>query len=375
MKLLLCGGGCGDQTIEANKKFNEIIDHNKPLLYVPLAMDENKHPYDGCLEWIMGEMSNVDIPGIEMVRTFDELASKNYYEYCAIFIGGGNTYKLLKGIKDSGAFEKIKDYITNDGIVYGGSAGAIIFGYDINSCLAMDSNDVNLEDTKGFNVLDGKSIFAHYTNEKTSDAHERFKQYLINYSLNKEEVIALPEEDTIFVSNDKNTIIGSRPYFRFEKGEEKIQDTINLVPYTDDDYEFVYEVKKNAYKKYVEECWGSWIEEDQRTYFEKFITIVRNNAYIIVDGDKKIGFYNGEILENGNYEVGNICIIPEYQGKGIGTKILKEKLDENKDRNIEIQYFKQNPVGKLYERLGFVPSGETQFHYQMMKPKQEILKK
>ena len=32
-------------------------------------------------------------------------------------------------------------------------------------------------------------------------------------------------------------------------------------------------------------------------------------------------------------------------------KILEEKLEENKDKNIEIHYFKQNPVGALYERL------------------------
>ena len=146
MKLLLCGGGCGEQTIEANKKFNEIIDHTKPLLYVPLAMDENKHPYDGCLEWITGELSSVNIPKIEMVRSFEELASKNFNDYCAIFIGGGNTYNLLKGLKVSGTFNKIREYINNDGIVYGGSAGAIIFGYDINSCLAMDENNVNLEE-------------------------------------------------------------------------------------------------------------------------------------------------------------------------------------------------------------------------------------
>ena len=148
-----------------------------------------------------------------------------------------------------------------------------------------------------------------------------------------------------------------------------MENDIKLVPYTEDDYDFVYDVKKNAYKKYVEECWGAWIEEDQRKLFEKFISTVKDNTYIIMDGDKKIGFYNGEILENGNYEVGNICIISEYQGKGIGSKILKDILEENKDKDIEIQYFKQNPVGRLYERLGFVSSGETQFHYQMIKVK------
>ena len=221
MKLLLCGGGCGEQTIEANKRFNEIINHNKPLLYVPLAMDEDEHPYDDCLKWIKREMSNILIPSIEMVRSFEELANKKYTDYCAIFIGGGNTYKLLKGLKDSGAFNKIKEYIQNEGIVYGGSAGAIIFGYDINSCLVMDKNDVNLEDTKGFNVLNNKSIFAHYTNEYTPEAHEKFKQYLLNYSINKEEVIALPEEDTIYIDDNKIEILGNRPYYEFLNGIEK----------------------------------------------------------------------------------------------------------------------------------------------------------
>ena len=148
-----------------------------------------------------------------------------------------------------------------------------------------------------------------------------------------------------------------------------------LIPYSDEFYEFVYEVKKNAYKKYVEECWGSWDEDAQREYFKKFIAAYGRSAYIIRLGDQNIGFYNDEELEDGSYEVGNICIKPEYQGKGIGTQILKDKLEEHKNQDIKIQFFKQNPVGRLYEKLGFVPSGETEFHYQMIKPKQETLNK
>ena len=90
-------------------------------------MNEIKNPYDRCFEWIKRELCDVDIPGIEMVRTFEELASKNYSDYCGIFIGGGNTYKLLNDLKSSGVFDKIKKYlIEEDGIVYGGSAGATI---------------------------------------------------------------------------------------------------------------------------------------------------------------------------------------------------------------------------------------------------------
>ena len=77
------------------------------------------------------------------------------------------------------------------------------------------------------------------------------------------------EEDTIYVDDDMIKFVGPRLYSEFVNGTEKMKycdDAIVLVPYVDEDYEFVYEIKKNAYKKYVEECWGEWIEEEQRTY-------------------------------------------------------------------------------------------------------------
>ncbi|MDE7178974.1 MAG: Type 1 glutamine amidotransferase-like domain-containing protein [Lachnospiraceae bacterium] len=100
--------------------------------------------------------------------------------------------KLLLGLKQSDAFQKIKEYILNDGIVIGGSAGAVIFGKDIDIISSMDSNDVNLTDTAGFNVLSGISIFPHYTNKKSSlndieseQRHNRFTNAIKDFSLKK----------------------------------------------------------------------------------------------------------------------------------------------------------------------------------------------
>ena len=138
---------------------------------------------------------------------------------------------------------------------------------------------------------------------------------------------------------------------------------------TKEDYEYIYQLKKNAYKVYVEANWGAWIEDDQRKYFKNFIEAYKDNTYIIVKDGEDVGFYNGEMLGNGNYEVGNICIDEKHQGQGLGTKILTDILEKYKDYDIEIQYFKQNRVGALYARLGFVPNGETKFHYQMIKNK------
>lgn len=140
-----------------------------------------------------------------------------------------------------------------------------------------------------------------------------------------------------------------------------------LRKYVNDDYEFVYEVKKNAYKKYVEQCWGKWNEIDQRNRFKESMEKTFDRTYIIIFNDEKIGFYQGQVVNERTYYIENICIVEEYQGKRIGTEILKSILDKYSDKNIEIQYFKQNPVVKLYERLGFVPNGETEFHYQMIK--------
>lgn len=212
MKVFLCGGGAGNQNIEANQRLNEVIDHAKPCLYIPLAMEPER--YDSCYEWIKGELNNVNIPSVEMVRSATELAAKKMMDYSVIYIGGGNTFKLLFDLKSGGAFHKIKEYLENGGVVFGGSAGAIIFGEDLEACQIDDANAVNLKETSGFNVLNGVSILCHYTNGPL-EKDEMRKQFLLKISEHRK-VVALPEEVTLFVNGDKIEVIGNRPYYFFE---------------------------------------------------------------------------------------------------------------------------------------------------------------
>ena len=120
--------------------------------------------YSGCLEFMTNELSDVDKAGIDMIKSTEELMLKDFNDYACIYIGGGNTYKLLNDLKESGTFDKIKNYLINDnGIVYGGSAGAIIFGKDLDSCNTDDENEVGLIDNTGFNMINGYSLLCHYT--------------------------------------------------------------------------------------------------------------------------------------------------------------------------------------------------------------------
>ena len=223
MKIFLNGGGAGYKTKEANKRLNSIIDHTKPILYIPLAMTEDK--YDSCYEWITGELKNVKVPHIEMIRSVEELSKKAFDDYSAIFIGGGNTFKLLFDLKQNGIFDKIKKYINNNGIIFGGSAGTIIFGEDLESCYLDDTNEVQLTDISGFNILNGISFLCHYTNRTTEKDAESTK-YLLELSKRKK-IIALPEEDTLYINDDKIEVIGNRPWYIFESGRRIEMNTNN----------------------------------------------------------------------------------------------------------------------------------------------------
>ena len=165
------------------------------------------------------ELSDIDKQGIDMVKSSDELMNKNFTDYACIYIGGGNTYKLLNNLKVSGAFDKIKKYLFDEnGIVYGGSAGAIIFGKDLDSCNTDDENEIGLVDNTGFDMLNGYSLLCHYTSREL-ERTELSKKYLLELSKVKP-VYAIPEEDTIFVNDGKIEFIGSRPYYEFKDGIE-----------------------------------------------------------------------------------------------------------------------------------------------------------
>lgn len=212
MKLYLCGGGSGKQIIGALSRFSKELDRTKPILYIPLALE--KESYDGCYEWFSEEIKNIRVEKFDMIRSSLELSKKDFNNYCAIFIGGGNTFKLLDEIKQYGNYEKILDYLKKDGVVFGGSSGAIIFGNNINSCLLDDKNNIGLKDTYGFNLLKDYSILCHL---KRKNLKKNCK-YLEEYS-KENRVIYLPEENVIIIEDSKISMIGNKRYMIFDNGK------------------------------------------------------------------------------------------------------------------------------------------------------------
>jgi ribosomal protein S18 acetylase RimI-like enzyme len=138
-------------------------------------------------------------------------------------------------------------------------------------------------------------------------------------------------------------------------------------PYDEKDYDFVYEVKKIGYQKYVEEYYGAWNDEQQHEMFNDFLAARKDKIQIIVVNETSAGFVDGGIIDAENYEQGNICLLPEFRGKKIGSKILQDLIDEHPTKNISLRVFKSNPAVRLYQRFGFEIVGETKSHFNMIR--------
>ena len=211
MKLFLCGGGSGSHVADAYKEFLRQVDNNKPLLYVPLAMDETK--YKDCKEWFTNEIKYIGLSNFEMVYSAQEFYNKNLRNYCAIFIGGGNTYDLLNKIDSNNLRKKLVEFLLNGGIVFGGSAGAIIFGQDIDVCKLEDGNNCGLRNTEGFNYANDLSILCHLNQKHLLINIEHLKK--LSY---KQKIIYLPEEDVVFINHEKIQTFGGKDYILVTKG-------------------------------------------------------------------------------------------------------------------------------------------------------------
>ena len=130
--------------------------------------------------------------------------------------------------------------------------------------------------------------------------------------------------------------------------------------YSDADY--ILKLKELCIKWYIEIIYG-WNTEVQREKTIHELQKHKDDMRILIKDGKDIGvttFYE----ENNQYVVGLIMIHPEYQGEGLGSKIMKEYIDLAKKSNkkIKIKVYKENPAKRLYERLGFKIYNEDDTH-------------
>jgi len=132
------------------------------------------------------------------------------------------------------------------------------------------------------------------------------------------------------------------------------------------DYEFLFELKKVAEYEPIKAIFG-WNETVQRELHHS--EWLEAKPMIIEIGGVPVGSFLVQARENHVY-FGRFFLLPECQGKGVGSQVLKRVIATAHERAMPIKlcYLQGNRVGELYVRFGFeVTSQDSQFVY-MVKP-------
>ena len=148
-----------------------------------------------------------------------------------------------------------------------------------------------------------------------------------------------------------------------ESSEAKNTEVFSLRAAASNDYDFLYDLKVATMKEYVAATWG-WDDADQEESFRQ--RFKPDGWNIIVVDNQDVGALRVRRKEMEIHLV-NIAILPQYQGHGLGSRIINSVLEEARDTDLPVtlQVLKVNPARGLYERLGFTVIGETETHYLM----------
>jgi dipeptidase E len=223
-RLILAGGGRAEDSRLLDERFAEWIGPAGRMLYLPIAMNgQRPYTYAQCLDWVSSVYHPLGVTNIEM---WTSLADKDHSEldsFDAVFIGGGNTFRLLYLVRQSGFDQALTHFVVQGGAIQGGSAGASLLGRDIMTCAHLDTNAIGIADTAGLDLVSGYAIWCHYRPEDD----ERIVAYIEQYGF---PVLALSERSGLQVDGEHLSAIGFKPLVQFTPRGRHVIDVGERVP-------------------------------------------------------------------------------------------------------------------------------------------------
>ena len=130
------------------------------------------------------------------------------------------------------------------------------------------------------------------------------------------------------------------------------------------DSDFVFAVKRAAFREYVEQIWG-WDEVYQKELHNR--RFASQDLRIIQFNGTDVGFLSTSNTAD-TLNVDQIYILPEYQGRGIGAACMRGIIDDAslEQKPVTLQVLKINTrATAFYQRLGFTIIDENSTHFQM----------
>ncbi len=139
--------------------------------------------------------------------------------------------------------------------------------------------------------------------------------------------------------------------------------TPRLRPATAADLDFLWALHVASMKPYVEQVYG-WDDADQRAMYEHDFAHAKTQI-VEVDG-RPAGRLELRAHDDAVW-LGNIQLTPERQNQGLGSAMIRAVMADAFAAGlpVRLRVFRINPARRLYERLGFSQTRETDTHIYM----------
>ncbi|SRR6266481_10055303 len=152
---------------------------------------------------------------------------------------------------------------------------------------------------------------------------------------------------------------------------------ISVRPFRPEDKEVLFAIYAGTRQEEIAP-WG-WSAPQQETFLRmqfgaqsKWYEAAYSGAehQIICAGERPIG----RILvqrDAGSLLLVDIALLREFRGQGIGTRFLRELLEQADRGRVPVRLHVQKTNGgafRLYQRLGFLKTGEDEIYWQMERP-------
>jgi len=205
---MLAGGGSEIDSAPLDRIFAGWTGPGGRMLYLPIALDPEQSSYASALSWVRSVFEPLGVRDITMWGDLRAHGGEELQSFDSVYIGGGNTFRLLSLLRESGFDRHLAGYFHGGGAIYGGSAGAIVMGGNIYTASHLDPNEVALTETRGLNLARGHSIWCHYMAEDDPLVFDYVQRYRFP-------VLALSERSGVAVEGDRMTAHGYEPVLRF----------------------------------------------------------------------------------------------------------------------------------------------------------------
>jgi dipeptidase E len=201
----------------AEREIRDFLPEAPPVLFVPFALFDR----DAYTEQARGrfERMGLSLAGIHGAAD----PRRAVLEAKALFIGGGNTFRLLKTLQDLSLLEPIRRRVAEGMPYIGSSAGSVVSSPTIRT-----TNDMPIVEPSSFEALGLVSfqINAHYLDPDPASTHmgetreERLRQF---HEENATTVVGLREGTLLRIAGDSVRLIGRAPARIFRRGQDPLE--------------------------------------------------------------------------------------------------------------------------------------------------------